>query len=105
MPSGETWKQGVRMTVVRWFVIVGSLGLATVVAVGSERNDARSSGISPVAMSTNPALPLVEGMRLCQSYRLKDGVASKVGRPHPCHEKKHIQQLSENLHGGATLPQ
>jgi len=97
------------MNAVRWFVVVASLSFATVVAVGSEQDGARSSGVSPVALSgvasSGEAMPIVEGTRLCQSYRLRDGVATKVGKPHPCREKKHVQQLSENLRGGATLPQ
>ncbi len=100
--SKSEWP-GNGMHVVRWFVVAL---LWTAVVVGKENRARVAVGVSPVAMSSEAGtLPLVEGTRLCQTYRLKDGVASKVGKPHPCREKKRIQALSENLRGGATLPQ
>lgn len=72
---------------VRWFVIVM---LWTAAVMGAEAgND----------------FPVIEGVRLCQTYRMKDGVATKVGRPKPCREKKKVFQLSQNLRGGSSLPQ
>lgn len=49
--------------------------------------------------------PIIEGVRICQTYRLKDGVAVKVGKPKPCREKKHVYTLSQNLKGGSYVPE
>lgn len=73
---------------VRWFVIVM---LWTAAVMGSDEGGAK--------------IPTLEGIRLCQSYRLKDGAAVKVGKPKPCREKKQIFYLSQNLKGGSYVPQ
>ena len=72
---------------VRWFVIVI---LWTAAVIGAEAES---------------GFPVIEGVRLCQTYRLKEGVATKVGKPKPCREKKKVFQLSQNLRGGSSLPQ
>ncbi len=92
-----------QMSVVRWFVIA-SLWVAVVLG-GQEKSEvaAKSSlAAGAVAVST---FPQIEGVRVCQTYRLRQGTAVKVGAPHPCHEKKRLVQLSENLRGGAYVPQ
>lgn len=85
------WGVGIAVLVPWTAIASGGYGL------GPERP--RPAGVRPAAAEATS-----RPVRMCQSFRFKDGVPVKIGEPHPCREPRN-QRLASNVMGGAVLPQ